>query len=245
MTPLPGSDATEGLGQQIAEAQEMERARMAEAQEMERARIAEELHDGPAQGITSACVQVEVIERALRANQPVDQELESLRRLLERELDRLRGFIAQLRPQLLEETGLEMALEELAEQAIAETGTPVHVQLDAPSVMLDGSGRSAALRVAQEAFRNVRKHAAAKHVRLLTRLERDQHAPGTTDWVLEVQDDGRGFSVDEALSLVGRRHFGLRFMRERAHLIGARLDILSASTGGTTIRLTLDARERS
>ena len=57
-------------------------------------------------------------------------------------------------------------------------------------------------------------------------------------FVLEVRDDGRGFD-SEAVAAQGRRHFGLQFMRERAELIGARLDIRSRPDGGTVVRLTI------
>ena len=58
------------------------------------------------------------------------------------------------------------------------------------------------------------------------------------EWVLEVRDDGRGFDVG-AVAARGRRNFGLQFMRERAELIGARLDVRSRPDGGTVVRLTI------
>ncbi len=172
-------------------------------------------------------------------------EQQVLRRLMDRELDRLRGFIHQLRPPLLEESGLESALEELAERLTAETGIPVDVGLDAPASTLDGAHRSAVLRVAQEAFRDARKHATATRVWLTTRLERSSTSESGVGWVLEVRDDGRGFDVEEATMLTGRRHLGLRFVRERAKLVGARLEITSTPTLGTTVRLAIDLGERT
>ena len=101
---------------------------------------------------------------------------------------------------------------------------------------------TAVLRVAQEALRNVRKHAGATRVRVAD-VPRARAEPPA--WVLEVTDDGQGFSVDEALERSTNRHFGLRFMRERAQLIGARLEIISNPTAGTTVRLAVDPGERS
>jgi two-component system NarL family sensor kinase len=57
-------------------------------------------------------------------------------------------------------------------------------------------------------------------------------------WVLEIRDDGRGFDV-EAVAARGRRNFGLQFMRERADLIGAALDVRSRPNGGTVVRLAI------
>lgn len=217
-----------------------------EAQEQERTRIAEELHDGPAQALANAAFQVEVIDRSLRED-PLEAaaELGALRRLLDRELDRLRGFIHQLRPPLLEEAGLENALAEIADDLTQGTGIPVLLELGAPAALLDGSNRSAVLRVAQEALRNVRKHSGAKRVWLTTRLEPRQTHLGGSDWVLVVRDDGQGFETDDALALSSRRHFGLRFMRERAQLVGARLDIESTPSQGTSVRLAISSGQRS
>jgi signal transduction histidine kinase len=87
------------------------------------------------------------------------------------------------------------------------------------------------MRVAQEALQNVRKHAGARNVVVTTRQE-----PGA--WVLEVRDDGRGFDI-AAVAARGRRNFGLTFMRERAELIGAQLDVRSRPEGGTVVRLAI------
>jgi two-component system nitrate/nitrite sensor histidine kinase NarX len=64
-------------------------------------------------------------------------------------------------------------------------------------------------------------------------------------WILEIADNGRGFPVDEVLDQTSKRHFGLRFMRERAQLIGARLEIVSNPRVGTTVRLALEPAKRS
>ena len=72
-----------------------------EAHEQERSRLAEELHDGPAQALANAIFQTEIVDRALREDPAAARtELLALRRMLERELDTLRGYINQLRPSL-------------------------------------------------------------------------------------------------------------------------------------------------
>jgi signal transduction histidine kinase len=55
---------------------------------------------------------------------------------------------------------------------------------------------------------------------------------------LDVSDDGRGFDLD-AVTARGRRNFGLQFMRDRAELIGAHVDVQSHPSGGTLVRLTI------
>jgi signal transduction histidine kinase len=61
--------------------------------------------------------------------------------------------------------------------------------------------------------------------------------------VLEVGDDGRGFDLDTVASHPNRRHFGLRFMRERSDLLGSQLSIQTSPAAGTVLRLTIDPGE--
>jgi signal transduction histidine kinase len=211
--------------------------RILEAQERERARIAEELHDGPAQVLANAAFQVEIVDRALRADPAAAaSELRRLRAILDVELVRIRGFIHQLRPALDEAGGLDGALADAAERLTDETGIRTWLDLNAPESALDLPRRTAVVRVAQEALRNARKHSAASEVRVSTRLV-DEHGNGRRSWLLEVSDDGRGFNVVETSEQRRRKHFGLRFMRERAQLVGAELEIDSGIAAGTTVRL--------
>ncbi len=127
-----------------------------DAQEQERQRLAEELHDGPAQAFANALFQTEILERAIRDDPATAAaELASLRRLLERELDVLRGYINQLRPALNEAAGLEDALRDSAAAMSERTGLPVDVQMHASADDLHESARVVVLRVAQESLRNI------------------------------------------------------------------------------------------
>ena len=206
--------------------------RIVEAQEAERSRLAQEIHDGPAQVLSNSIFQVEYIERILPGDPRLAAtELGILRELLRRDLGNLRAFITQLRPPLLDELGLDGAIMETVEHVNALTGLTIATDLAGPSTDLDDRERTVALRVAQEALQNVRKHASASHVTVSTSLDGDS-------WTLEVRDDGRGFDA-ATVAARGRSNFGLQFMRERAELIGARLDIRSRPDGGTVVRLAI------
>ena len=210
-----------------------------EAQEQERQRLAEELHDGPAQAFANAIFQTEILERAIRENpQVADAELMSLRQILERELDTLRGYINQLRPSLGEAEGLDEALRDSAAAVSQRSGLPVEVSIGAPGAQLNETARTVVLRVAQEALRNIAKHSGASRAWLVTRFAEDPS--GSRKWQLEVGDDGKGFDIDVVTAHPNRHHFGLRFMRERAEMLGSELTFTSNSTGGTVVRLTTD-----
>ncbi len=205
-----------------------------EAQESERQRLAQEVHDGPAQALTNAIFQVEFIERQLdRDPAGARAEIRYLRDLLRRELGDVRAFITQLRPPLLDEIGLYGAIRDQAGTLESSTGVGVDMDLVAPPEQLGDTQQTVILRITQEALQNVRRHAGARHVRVATRLE-------DGDWVLEIADDGRGFDPDVASEAAGRS-FGLRFMRERAELIGARLELVARPSAGTRVCVTIPA----
>lgn len=206
--------------------------RIVEAQEAERSRLAQEIHDGPAQALSNTIFQVEYIERVIESDPLLARtELRFLRELLRRELGDVRAFISQLRPPMLDQLGLDGAIMDTVQHMGTLVGVDIATDLAAPPYTLTDGQRTVALRVAQEALQNVRKHASASDVSVATRIEGDT-------WVLEVRDDGRGFDVG-AVAARGRRNFGLQFMRERAELIGARFDVRSRPDGGTVVRLAI------
>jgi two-component system sensor histidine kinase DegS len=206
--------------------------RIMEAQEAERSRLAQEIHDGPAQALSNAIFKVDYIERVMDSDTSLARaELDLLGELLRRELGDVRAFISQLRPPMLDEVGLDGAIAQAAENVRLLARLTATTDFTAPVDTLADGQRTVVLRVAQEALQNVRKHAWATSVTVATRLE-------DADWVLEVRDDGRGFDTG-AVAAGGRRNFGLQFMRERAELIGARLDVRSRPEGGTVVRLTI------
>ena len=206
--------------------------RILEAQEAERARLAQEVHDGPAQALSNAIFAVEFIDRIFESDPRMARsELRILRGLLRRELGDVRNFIGQLRPPVLVELGLNGSLQEAVETQSTLSGLVIETDLQGPADLLAETAQTVVLRIMQEAMQNVRKHAGAVHVWVGTRREADL-------WILEVRDDGRGFDTG-TVALGGRRNFGLQFMRERAQLIGARLELESTPDTGTTVRLAI------
>lgn len=212
--------------------------RIVEAQEAERSRLAQEIHDGPAQALSNAIFQVEYIERVMdRDPRMARTELRFMRELLRRELGDVRTFISQLRPPLLDELGLDGSIRDAAETMAALAGIKVEIDLQAADTRLGSAQQTVVLRVVQEALQNVRKHAKAKRTSIATRIEEES-------WVVEISDDGVGFDVG-AVAARGRRNFGLQFMRERAELIGAALEVSSRPDAGAVVRLAVPLEKES
>jgi signal transduction histidine kinase len=206
--------------------------RIVEATEAERSRLAREIHDGPAQALSNAIFQVEVVQRLLDRDEALARaELKQLREVLTRELGGVRAYLSQLRPPLLADLGLSGAIAEAADQIGKILGILVTVELDDGVDQLPDTVEIVALRVIQEALQNARKHAQPTSIRV--RMVRDDGS-----WAVEIRDDGKGFESDNP-PVDGRRNFGLQFMRERAELIGARFEVRSIPNLGTAVRMTI------
>ena len=124
-----------------------------------------------------------------------------------------------------------------AETMAALAATTVETDLRAPGDLLGDAQQTVVLRVVQEALQNVRKHARSTRTTIATRLDDGR-------WVVEVQDDGLGFDVG-TVATRGRRNFGLQFMRERAELTGAALEVSSRPDAGTVVRLAIPLEKES
>ena len=213
-------------------------ARIIEALDAERARIGREIHDGPAQALANAVFLVDDIERQVESDprEAVDA-LRKLRRLLRREIGSIREFISELRPPMVDAAGLDVALGDTIDALRATTPLLITADLRAPGDLLDDRQRTVVLRVAQEALQNVRKHAGASTVSVVSDVE-------DGNWTLEIRDDGRGFDLG-TVAARGRRNFGMQVMQERAELIGARFDVRSRPDGGTVVRLAIPTGDRT
>jgi signal transduction histidine kinase len=201
--------------------------RMVEWSEQERRRLAGEIHDGISQRIVSLFFHLSAAADAIPGAPDVAAEqVARAQELAAAALDETRSAIAGLRPPVLDDLGLAASLESLG-----HSFPNLDVQVDAAELSMAEHAETAVYRTAQEALQNVAKHAEASSVRV--RLFR--HGSRA---VLEVADDGTGFDAD-APGSPGPTGLGLSGMRERAELLGGRLDLSTAPGRGTTVRLTI------
>jgi two-component system sensor histidine kinase UhpB len=195
-------------------------------QEAERQRVARELHDEVGQTLTGVMLQVEGL--AAKIPPELRDELDELRETVRSGAHDVRRIVRRLRPEALDDLGLASALAALASGYAEQTGVRVDRRLE-EGVTLSEEQELVFYRVAQEAFTNSVRHAAASRVALqLTR--------SSDSVLLVVRDDGRGLPPGAN----GSSH-GIRGMRERAMLIGADLTIERPPGGGTEVRLALPA----
>ena len=195
--------------------------------EDERSQIARELHDEVGQTLTGVMLQVEGL--APKVPPELQPQLEELRETARSGTEDVRRIARQLRPEALEDLGLQSALAALATAFSEQARVPVDRRLE-PALSLSQEQELVVYRVAQEALTNVARHAHA------TRVELELEANGTQT-TLTVRDDGIGLSPGALPS-----SHGIRGMRERAMLLGAQLSINSQRGRGTEVSLFIPIR---
>lgn len=209
------------------------------AQESERSRVAQELHDGVGQTLTACLLQLELLARSGAQGDGAAHEaaLVDVRESVRGALDEVRRVARSLRPHVLEDLGLKSALAALTRDLFEHTDVHVHRGIAPGLPELDDAAELVVFRVAQEALTNVARHADARTVRLTLSAVGD-------DVRLEATDDGRGLGrapagTADSEGTADTEGTGVRGMRERASLIGGRLDLGPAEGGGTTVMLTV------
>jgi signal transduction histidine kinase len=200
-------------------------------QEDERRRLARELHDGIGQHLTALRHRLEVLARAdpAASNGPLGEALA----LCETAIEETRALSRLLRPQILDDLGLEAALRWLARQTSEGSGCAVEVEVGPLPADLDGDLSTLVFRVAQEALTNAHKHARARNV-VLRLILRSDHL------LMLVVDDGEGCDIGEALAKSSSGvSTGLASIRERVRLFGGQLALDSRPGEGLQLRVTL------
>ncbi len=204
-------------------------ARLVRAQEEERRRIAADIHDDAVQKMTAVGLRLEALARRVQGEE-ARELLARLQATVGTTIGRLRTLLFELRPPALDRAGLADALREHLAQLRDEAGLSVHLEDRAPGPLPEEI-KITAYRIAQEALANVRKHAAARSVRVVL----DALDGGL---LVRVADDGAGFRPAEP-SVAGPGHLGLESMRERAEQAGGWLQVRSRPGAGTTVEAWL------
>ncbi len=203
--------------------------RVLEAQELERRRVAHELHDELGQSLTAIKINLQARER-FKDRSPAELNAENLR-IVEDALQHVRRLAVALRPSVLDDLGLVPALRGIAEQTSARSGFEVHFQPSLPPGRLPPDVETACFRIVQEALTNITRHARAQ------RVDIDLFHDGEA-LVLGIHDDGSGFEVAAVRERAAAGDsIGLLGMKERAMLLGGRLDIESIPGLGSTVRM--------
>ena len=199
--------------------------------ENERRSLARELHDDTIQSLISLNQRIQI---AMTHASPGDKEnLGELQQLLQQTMEGLRLTIRGLRPIYLEDLGLAASLEMLTAETGKVSGLAIIFRKDGTERRLSVDTEMMLYRMAQESLSNVIRHAQAKQASLALTYTPDGLR-------LEITDDGKGFKAPTSPAEFPRQgHFGLIGLHERAELIGASLEIISAPWQGTRVVIQL------
>ena len=201
-------------------------------QEDERRRIARDLHDGLGQTLSALRHRIEALGVA-SADTGFDERLAATLALCDAALQETRQLARQLRPQILDDLGLEAAIRWLARSAAEQARCRIDVEVVALPDPLPSDIASVAFRVVQEALANLARHAHAHEAVVRVGLRGDH-------LVLLVVDDGRGCDLGDAQAAAsGSRSSGLAGMRERVLLFGGQFQAISTPGEGMQIRVLL------
>jgi signal transduction histidine kinase len=224
-----------GLASEVAMQAERKRAMQTvlRATEQERVRLAADLHDGPVQELTALRYGLTRARNRIQRGEP--GQAESLMAELEDELASgitgLRRLMAELRPAVLDEQGLEVALQNQVRAFEATSGVACAISTGLQT-RLAPDLETVLYRVTQESLNNIGKHAGASRVTVSLATENGSVR-------LRINDDGVGFDPVVASRLLSEGHFGLAGMRERVEMVGGRLVVDSAPGRGTTVAVEM------
>jgi two-component system, NarL family, sensor histidine kinase YdfH len=202
----------------------------------ERQRLARELHDILAQDLVGLTLQLERIDLHLGK-----KRFERARELVQQAMARARTTLAEarcaiddLRARTLDSDELLLAVQREITRFMETTSIVCVADITALSLVPEHLCEHV-LRAITEGLTNIAHHAQAHQVRVCAHFN-------DAILTIEVRDDGVGFESATAMDQKG--HYGLLGLRERAHLIGGRLDMESLPGKGTTLRLCLPVNQR-
>ncbi|MEB0014477.1 PAS domain-containing protein [Glaciimonas sp. Gout2] len=204
----------------------------ARAKEDERKRIAREIHDELGSMLTGIKAYVYVsIERAVSAGHAPEPLLVHVTCMADAAMETVRRVIADLRPSVIDDLGIWVALEWYAEQIQERSGLQCNFAISkrAAMVTLDAERSIMLFRIVQEAITNVVRHAEAS--KIMIRILRHKNII-----LVEIKDDGKGIETGQLLS---GEAWGILGMHERTRYFGAQLNVRGVSGMGTTVRLRL------
>jgi two-component system sensor histidine kinase DegS len=203
------------------------------AQETERQRLSRQMHDGPAQALSNFILQTEIAMRLLEidAGQARD-ELNSLKTSAMGTFQKVRNFIFELRPMMLDDLGLVPTVRRYADAFKEQAALDVSVTVTGNERRLAPYLEVMLFRAIQELLGNTARHSQATQVKVMVDMGDDRVR-------VSVDDNGKGFDSDAVLQGTS---LGLKLIRERSEMLGGSFEVDSSIGKGSRISFTVPAR---
>ncbi|HMA34676.1 MAG TPA: GAF domain-containing sensor histidine kinase, partial [Chloroflexia bacterium] len=219
---------------QLYQALREERDRLLSKEDEVRRQLARDLHDGPAQTLAAITMNAEFIKKLLESSPSrVARELDELADMARKANQDVRTLLFELRPVILESSGLAAALSQYVQRFPATDSPRVHFQGEDLGIRLLPAAETTVFNVVQESINNAKKHARASNIWVSLRALSNK-------LVIVIQDDGQGFDVSQQTDAATKRgSYGLLNMRERTASVDGEIGITSVRGRGTTVTLVV------
>lgn len=213
-----------------AEAVEM----MVQAQEAERQRLARQMHDGPAQALSNFILQTEIAMRLFDLDQEkARDELNNLKLTATRTFQKVRDFIFDLRPMMLDDLGLMPTIKRYIEAYQEQPNMDIRLAVTGQERRLEPYLEVMVFRAIQELLGNAIRHSQATQVKVQVDM-------GDTNVRVSVEDNGKGFAIE---NLDEKSNLGIKVIRDRVEMLGGYMEVDSVSGQGTRVTFQLPATE--
>jgi two-component system sensor histidine kinase DegS len=203
------------------------------AQETERQRLSRQMHDGPAQALSNFILQTEIAMRLMDVDATqAREELNNLKASAMGTFQKVRNFIFELRPMMLDDLGLAPTIRRYADAFKEQAGLDVNVTVTGHERRLEPYLEVMLFRAIQELLGNAARHSQGTLVKVILDLGEDRVR-------VSVDDNGKGFDPD---SIQHGNNLGLKLIRERTEMLGGSFEIDSAIGKGARILFAVPAR---
>jgi two-component system sensor histidine kinase DegS len=225
-----GSPYGRGLGSPttITETLEM----LIQAQEAERQRLSRQMHDGPAQALSNFILQTEIAVRLFDIDQTkAKEELTTLMKTATSAFQKIRDFIFELRPMMLDDLGLVPTLKRYVEALKEKSSINIQLLVTGTERRFESYLEVMIFRAIQELVINALRHSQANRITVKIDIS-------DTSVHVSVEDDGKGINLD---TIGDEGGMGLKVIRDRVEMLGGYFDIESSMEDGTRVNFQVPA----
>lgn len=214
----------EELKQSLEKLQQLSK-HIEQARENERLNLARELHDDLGQALTAVKIDLDIIKQQ-STDEILKVKLQNVKELVGNTIRSVQQITSQLRPEIIEDLGLEAAIDWYSKDYATRYGIEVllNVENDIP---ISNEKALTLFRIMQESLTNIARHAGATHIEISIQKSQDN-----IEFV--ITDNGKGISDGEIHS---KKSFGIMSMNERAQILGGTFEIGRGEALGTKIRI--------
>lgn len=200
------------------------------AQESERQRLSRQMHDGPAQALSNFILQTEIAMRLFDVDpSKAKEEMGNLKNSAMSTFQKVRNFIFELRPMMLDDLGLMPTIRRYCDAFNEHGGNEVNVTLTGNERRLESYLEVMVFRAIQELLGNAARHSQATQIKLSVDLADDLIR-------VAIEDNGKGFDIESAQE---KQNLGLNLIRERTEMLGGTFEIDTATGKGARISFSL------